>query len=421
MATISKPDFKNTYPNWFTKLHAQSRAAQDARNESTRLREVNRCMRIETDAKTKYDQRDTNNRLADRIWTTRQWRDALAAQLKRLKERMADLKDAKRLTEDYQVKLADAQQVNVECLVQIDHRRQGEFILDPVETELTEERTLLGELYKDLQAQTLDAFEALVGMQESVGLFYRDLEDKKNTMSVDIEQYNLNELSAHIGYKPFCTRKPEKQLDLQSWEDISRNTLDRARKEVEKGRELIHRLHLGLHQAADRMAAKDEKVASALRMRIHDTKRAIRELEFQVKATEDEKEKLIKEIKNLEEALRAKHASLKLAQTRLEGRQNRPGNDNNDDAPQFGLRDELSGLTDSIDALEEQIAKARAVLGRLDKQLAILCQEISMKQETAHVYQEVVNIRKRLEKPTLTRFPPCPLIPQGIVRQPTVF
>ncbi|VDP38824.1 unnamed protein product [Echinostoma caproni] len=70
---------------------------------------------------------------------------------------------------------------------------------------------------------------------------------------------------------------------------------------------------------------------------------------------------MLKEMKLLEEVKRAKQASLKLAQTRLDGRQNRPYFENNDDAVQAGLLEELSGLTDSIDALDEQIEKSRYV------------------------------------------------------------
>ncbi|KAF5398393.1 Tektin-2, partial [Paragonimus heterotremus] len=368
-----------------------------------------------------FDQYDTNNRLADRIWNTRQWRDELADQLRRLKERMADLRDAKRLTEDYLVKLLDAQQVNTEALTHLDHRRQNEYVMDPVETELKSEQALLKEIYSDLQGQILQAFETLIRMQEASDAFYTDIADKNEAMHIDIDQYNLSEKSANVSFKPFATRKPEHQLDLQSWEDLSRNTLERARAEIARGAEVIHRLHLGVHQAANKMGAKSDRVGDALRLRVHDTERAIRELEFQRSMMETEREKTQQETRNLEEARRAKHASLKLAQTRLEGRQDRPGNENNEDAAHAGLSDELNGIVESIDALDEQITKSKTMLGRLDDQLARLCQEILIKRETLQIYQEVINIRKRLEYPPHTRYPYCPMIPTGIVREAVVF
>lgn len=48
------------------------------------------------------------------------------------------MRDAKHVLENYMVKLTDAQVVNVESLTHLDNRRQGEFIVDPVEDELRE-------------------------------------------------------------------------------------------------------------------------------------------------------------------------------------------------------------------------------------------------------------------------------------------
>ncbi|KAA0188849.1 Tektin-2 [Fasciolopsis buskii] len=421
MATLTKPEFKRSYPTWFTQIHTESRAATDARNDSASLRDRSRAIRIETDSKTKSDQYDTNNRLADRIWTVRQWRDQLLGQVKRLREKIVDLTEAKRNTENFMVKLADAQQVNTEALTFVDRRKQTEYVSDPVEVRLKEEQKLLKEIQKDLQSQILEAFETLKQLEKAESEFVGSIKDNEEAMRIDIDQYNLNERSAYVTYKPFATRKPDPQIDLQTWEDSYRAILDRAKAEVVRGGDLVHKLHLGLHQAANRMSAKAERVSDALRVRLHDTERAIRELQFQQQATEDERKKLLKELKFLEEAKRAKQASLKLAQTRLDARQYRPPPENSEDPVQAGLLEELSGLTDSIDALDEQIEKSRAMLTRLEKQLAALCQDLRTKLDTLSIFREVVNIRKRLERPVQTRFPPCPLIPNGVVRNPTIF
>lgn len=76
--------------------------------------------------------------MADRIWTVRQWRDQLLGQVKRLREKIVDLTEAKRNTENFMVKLADAQQVNTEALTFVDRRKQTEYVSDPVEVRLKE-------------------------------------------------------------------------------------------------------------------------------------------------------------------------------------------------------------------------------------------------------------------------------------------
>ncbi|VDQ04863.1 unnamed protein product [Trichobilharzia regenti] len=144
MATATKPDIKGTYPSWFENLHAEGRAAEDSRNLSYDHRQLVRATRIETDIKTKYDQLDTNNRLSDRIWTVRQWRDELINQLNRLKERMTHLRDAKHVTEEFIVKLNDTLGVNTESLTNLDRRRNGENIDDPVFQELNKVSIIQG-------------------------------------------------------------------------------------------------------------------------------------------------------------------------------------------------------------------------------------------------------------------------------------
>lgn len=49
-----------------------------------------------------------------------------------------DLTEAKRNTENFMVKLADAQQVNTEALTFVDRRKQTEYVSDPVEVRLKE-------------------------------------------------------------------------------------------------------------------------------------------------------------------------------------------------------------------------------------------------------------------------------------------
>nr|CAH8863043.1 unnamed protein product [Trichobilharzia regenti] len=421
MATATKPDIKGTYPSWFENLHAEGRAAEDSRNLSYDHRQLVRATRIETDIKTKYDQLDTNNRLSDRIWTVRQWRDELINQLNRLKERMTHLRDAKHVTEEFIVKLNDTLGVNTESLTNLDRRRNGENIDDPVFQELNKERALLIDLKKDLQLQIDDAFHMLNEMSNAAKAFYSDIANKNDAMHIDIDAYNMNEKSSGVGYKPFYDRLPENSLDLQTWEDISRKTLDNAKAAILKGGDLLHKLHNGLHMAMNRMANQADQVNGVLRMRIHDTLRALREVEYQLKATEKERDEHLKDIRNLEDTIRAKKASLKLAETRLEKRHDRQGNENIKDAPYIGLLEEVSALRDSIDVLEEKLAKSRNILHNLEEQIAQLCHDAQRKRQALQIYEEIQNIRKRLEYPPTASSPPCPMIPAGIIREPTIF
>ncbi|VDQ07996.1 unnamed protein product [Trichobilharzia regenti] len=127
------------------------------------------------------------------------------------------------------------------------------------------------DLKKDLQLQIDDAFHMLNEMSNAAKAFYSDIANKNDAMHIDIDAYNMNEKSSGVGYKPFYDRLPE-------------NNNQRLHAAILKGGDLLHKLHNGLHMAMNRMANQADQVNGVLRMRIHDTLRALREVEYQLKA-----------------------------------------------------------------------------------------------------------------------------------------
>ncbi|CAH8597905.1 unnamed protein product [Heterobilharzia americana] len=285
MATTTKSNVKGTYNNWFKNLYTECRTAEDIRCSSYNHRQLIRTTCIETDIKTKYDQLNTNIRLSDRIRTVRQWRDELTSQLNRLKERIVQLKDAKHLTEEFMVKLNDLIGVNTECLTSLDRRCNGEYIDDPVFKELNQERNLLkDDLYNDLQLQINEAFHILIELNDVSQLFYPDITNKNEAIDIDIDVYNMNEKSSSVTFKPFYDHSSQQLLDLQTWENISRETLEKAKIIMNKADDLLHRLHNSLHITINRITNKTDQVNGVLRMRSYDTLRALREIEYQLKS-----------------------------------------------------------------------------------------------------------------------------------------
>lgn len=65
------------------------------------------------------------------------------------------------------------------------------------------------EIQKDLQSQILEAFETLKQLEKAESEFVGSIKDNEEAMRIDIDQYNLNERSAYVTYKPFATRKPD--------------------------------------------------------------------------------------------------------------------------------------------------------------------------------------------------------------------
>ena len=74
---------------------------------------------------------------------------------------------------------------------------------------------------------------------------------------------------------------------------------------------------------------------------------------------EDEIAAMEKDLQGIEDSIRAKIPTTKLAQTRLENRKERPGVELCRDAPQYGLTDEVKQLEATKAALLEKQRQAR--------------------------------------------------------------
>ncbi|CAH8597920.1 unnamed protein product [Heterobilharzia americana] len=75
----------------------------------------------------------------------------------------------------------------------------------------------------------------------------------------------------------------------------------------------------------------------------------------------------------------------------------------------------------NITVLEEKLAQSRSILHKLEEQITQLCYDTQKKRESLQIYEEIQNIRRRLEhSPSITSLP-CPMIPVSFIREPIIF
>ncbi|EUB60006.1 Tektin-2 [Echinococcus granulosus] len=356
MATDNKQPHEYPYPSWYHSLHAYSRASDDLRRQAELMRQRGKAIRIESDALAKYYQLDVNNRLRNRIQCNREWVHMLRDLLNAIISVTQTLGDIKIQADQFLANLNDAMTVNLESLTHRDTRRDGDYVLDDVQEYLGRK-----EIRDELQGIIDDAvvhLKALVAIRREAE---EAIANKKETIEIDVGVHNANEKSANIGFKPFRTRNVSNYLELQTYEDLFRDLLSRGEDCVAKGRALCEQLYDALNRASNRLGQKAEDVSQRLRRRIFETSSALRELRYQQVELERMKEKLLMDIAEWQSSRASKVAQQKLSETRTEERTKRPGLENAKDAVYYGLNEEHSHLIEAIDALDEQIVKARHV------------------------------------------------------------
>lgn len=396
MATEVRPTTRFQPPDWFTNNYTISTNAERQRTASHQTRQEARYLRNETDSQTKWDQYSNNVRLADRIDEIRKWKEILDKSLADLDKEIADLTEAKDLTENRLEAMNLPTDTVVENLTIREGRHGIDIVQDEVENQLHKEVEVIDGIKKQLQNRISESFEQLCLLQEARQQVQADLQDKNIALGIDIDQYNLTDKSAHISYKPDSLRVPKGSTTPQQWEDYSKYNKERADAEMLSSNRLREAIHHTLHKCANDLEAQKIATEYAYRKRIREFERARDELQWQKKNTEDEIAELENDIRGLEESIRDKINPTKLAQTRLENRTYRPNVELCRDAPQYGLTDEVKQLEATKRALEEKLKQSQHALDGLQKNLHRINDDLAEKNNSLMLDKRCMDVRQKL-------------------------
>lgn len=136
MATALRPNTRYQPPDWFTNNYTISTNAERQRDSSHQVRQESRFLRNETDNQTKWDQHSNNVRLADRVDNIRQWKEILEKTLADTDKEIADLSEAKELTEQALEAKNLPMDVAIECLTLREGRQGIDVVQDEAENQL---------------------------------------------------------------------------------------------------------------------------------------------------------------------------------------------------------------------------------------------------------------------------------------------
>ena len=154
-----------------------------------------------------------------------------------------------------------------------------------------------------------------------------------------------------------------------------------------------------LQQTANDIHKQIVNTDRAFERRILEEKNAKSKLETQVKDVTKLIDTMEENIKNIEKAILDKENYLKLANTRLDIRTNRPHIELVRDPAQYKLVQEVQEIEDSIRRLQQRLNESHQQLKDLDRNKLILIKDIEVKANTIRI-DEAENfdgIRKSLK------------------------
>lgn len=150
-------------------------------------------------------------------------------------------------------------------------------------------------------------------------------------------------------------------------------------------------------KARNMLQVQQERAEHIIRKRIFETQRARNELEWQKLKMQEEMENALCEIKALEDSLREKSDSLKLAETRLENRAQRSGMERCIDRAHDTLCTEVEKLRDVCRRLKQKIDNSLENYNLLSEHANKINVDLDNKQHSLMTDIRALDLRGRLK------------------------
>ncbi|XP_026811280.1 tektin-B1-like [Rhopalosiphum maidis] len=399
IVTFEKPAPNISESDWYCKLTKLRGSCRKSRRCAFRLGYEAQRLRNETNQTTYWSTCHSNFHIVNRQFEIKCWKTKIELKLIRLQTEIEEIKIEKRESE----KTLEFQNLNFKvtnhCLGLRDERIGEDLCNDIASIALKNEQLSLEKLKTSLAEICQKSWEQINNLEELEINIIRDIENKNNTIKIDSELLKMTQNSTNISLKPNPPSIPKDINTYENWLQQCEKLMERIENELLRSEKLRNTMYLLRHRTISDMIALNEKVNFGLRKRIHITKRAEYELEWQKANMLLEMETLVKQINKLENALDAKLNSKMLVETRCEGILYRDGIELCLDKPTIGLHKENDLLDDSIKMINEKLKQTKAMHNILIEHLNLIEQQLRNKTHALNVDQKCLQYREQLEDP----------------------
>lgn len=385
MAKLMQAPPKFMHPEWVVSNQMQYGNAEGERAAAERLVEESKRLCDETENRTQKTQRDVQKKFEQRIDDIKYWQNEVDDKLNGIKVEIDNLNAFKNRVEKAIESCKEPLHIAQQCLMNRQRRQGIDLVHDDPEKELLKEvETIQGALAL-LERTREQAVEQLRVNRKARYNLEKDLKDKFSALSIDENNAELRNYSAGLMMKEGVAKIDATSVTPDDWESFSNENILAAEKQRNNSVALRSLIDGVLQSTANDMKRQKECVDISMTKRIADTRDAKEKLEDhlskvlgQIKEMEDNVERLAKGIAD-------KEAPMKLANTRLDNRSNRPNVELCRDQAQYRLVEEVGELNNSVASLSERLANSEASLKGLIRRQLELEEDIDIKANTLFI------------------------------------
>ncbi|OWR54532.1 testis specific tektin [Danaus plexippus plexippus] len=263
--------------------------------------------------------------------------------------------------------------ISKECLDLRSNRFQPDLVADLAEKELIKEMNLVSEVRATLK-NTLDEIEKQMAVNKAAKhRIEYDWCDKTMAYNTEATNLGLDTKSNTIMFRPGATRFGEYTAPLEYWEYFCRENVQNCEAARQKSADLRGSLNAILVNGGRKLRNQADRTDMAkLEETLRNTLQRIADMESL--------------IENLKDSIKKMDAAMKLAQTRLDNRNNwRPHGESVRDQPHLGLIEEVKKIHETVTSLLGQLNNAERVRSDLLKKRIVLEKDIASKRKTLNI------------------------------------
>lgn len=385
MAQLIKPPAVFNHPEWTQSNMTKYSNAERERAAAERLVEESKRLADETEKRTEHTQRDVSKKFEQRTADLTFWRNELDNKLAEITTEIDNLLAFKTRIEKAIEACAEPLHIAQQCLTNRQKRKGIDLVHDDVQKELIKEVETIQGVMALLQRTLEQAVEQVRLNRKAKYQLEKDLKDKFSALDIDGHCAELRNNSASIRFKDGAAKIETNSVTPEDWELYSNANIENAERERMSSVQLRSITDGVLQQTCNDMQKQCECVNIAFQKRISETQDTKGKLENHLSRVIAQIKEMEENITRLKKAIQDKEQPMKLSQTRLDIRTNRPNVELCRDPVQYRLISEVSEIEMSVQNLQERLAQAESSLKGLIRNQLDLEEDIDVKANTLFI------------------------------------
>ncbi|XP_001373870.1 tektin-4 [Monodelphis domestica] len=387
---------------WYQNNYARYHEAFADRDHAERNRHESKQLTCETEALCRRTQLDSSKKVGERLQDIFFWKSELQREIEDLLAETELLNGIKLRME----RALDALEVpfsiatdNLQCR---ERRQPPDLVRDNVELELLKEAELIRNIQELLKRTIMQAINQIKLNREQKEICELDWSDKVETYNIDEMCGRYNNRSTNIQFHAHSTKFEESASCPETWSKYTHDNIYKAEREKMASINLRLMMNNILNDTAEDLRLQCDTVNLAFAKRCEEIDDAKHKLDHHLRKILVEIGDQEKNISSLKQAIKDKETPLKLAQTRLYHRAQRPNVDLCRDAAQFRLISEVEELHMSLRALKDKLVESEQALRNLEDTRMTLEKGIAIKANSLFIDQQKC-MAHRTRYPTILR------------------